>query len=344
MGEKRRQWFPQRLAGRWWRRFAIRLFGAELVGLALMRVLVLIGLRTGWHSVLFGILVALLGILILVVVLAAPILATWPRQFWERRGIEVHDDGLSIVGWLGARVHVPWSAVCEVRRQDDSATFTSDGQRVVLDDWTKDWRRLYREIERGTQPDAEAADSPDDVTAEEVAECLGIAADGVLEFRPGRYAKLVAALSLALFCAVEALLLHTAGVSPLLAVGLFGVLSVAIALMPAPTVRADASGLALKGGRKDLCVPWSAVFDIEVWPGRVVVVETDDGQIPFGRSIAGGAQLEAGIRKLLSARRAGRALPSAAPPSDAALSQARLKGDADSQRGLSQVGEEDHGS
>jgi hypothetical protein len=283
------------------------------------------------------------------------LLALWPcERLVERRRIQLDADGITLLGWFGHRRHVPWARLSALCHQGRSATFTADGEVILLDERTPWWHRLFREVERHVQPEPEPADRPAEVPAAEVARCLGIGADEVLTCRPG-YNWTCAAVGLVY--AIAAAFMPSGA--------LFVLFRILILLacpgmllegrhQPQREVRADVSGLARGRGRAGLQVPWSAVRSIDDrvapflldWyhtarPGepasRQVRVTTDAGEISFLRNDPGGAQLEAGIRKLLAARDAGHALPSGAPLSEAALSQARLSGESDAERGLSRI-------
>jgi hypothetical protein len=287
----------------------------------------------------------------------APLAVLPGLRFVERRRIQLEEDGITFRGWLGRRRHVPWARISELRHHGRTATFRANGEVNLLDDRTPRWHRLFREIERHVLPEPEPADRPAEVPAEAVAQSLGITVDGVLTCRPG-YDWTMAVLALvfafpisflpagAFFVFVRVLLLSFSAF----------MLWAGDRQRNELEVSADVNGLARGRGRVRSQVPWSAVRSIDDGPvpfvldwyrnprpddadHRQLVVTTDEGVIRFLRNDPGGAQLEAGIRALISARDAGHALPSGAPLSDAALSQARLSGEGDAERGLSRVGE-----
>lgn len=272
----------------------------------------------------------------------------------ERRSIELQEDGLDLVGWFGRRRHLPWAGLGQLRHYGEWAAFSAGRERIVLDARTVDWRRLFREIERHVSPDAEPADGMDAVAAEEVARCLGIGVDGVLLCRPRFNAdELIFFLILAAGPAILALGQSLWAIAALACLGLG--LWRAGRERSQREVRAEVSGLVARRGREEMRVAWSAVrrVDRRAAPmgrcyltrsrfeaDREVLVTTEDGVISFLLSDAGARQLEDGIGRLLEARAAGHALPSGAPLSDAAISQVRLRGEADAGRGLSRAAED----
>jgi hypothetical protein len=295
MGDTPRKWFPQRQAG------CQAVFGAECVWFAILTA------RTGFglYSVLF-------------LLIAVSAFLDWRALATGRRGpgVELRQDGLTIVDWRRNRRHVPWASVVYLRDHGDWAMLGTDKEPLVLNRATAGFRELVDEIARHVPPRAALAEDTRELDAAEVAQALGITEDGALECRPhhsspggGRRAQ---------------------------------------------EVRADVQGLSARFGREWLRVPWSAVRDI--WRSGAmadlygapsfdhVTIETDGGLIRFLPTSSGAAAMESGIRALLAARDAGRALPSAAPLSAAALSQARLTGESDAERGLSQVAEDEAGN
>jgi hypothetical protein len=270
-----------------------------------------------------------------------------------RRGIELDDDGLTIVGWFGRHRFVPWTRITDLRDGGDAASFTADGGRFVLDADTVGWRRLYREIERHLRPEYER----DEVGSSRLAQCLGIRAGGVLECRP-RHLFVWSVAGLAFSVTVLALVLafmdeRVEKVLRALEFGSFAIVCgwSAWTQWRFRVVRADVTGLVAGVGRQRMSVPWAAVRSIERQTTRrargptaeIVVVKTDQGEIRFVPADKGGVELEEGIRRVLAERDAGRLLPSGAPLSDAALSRVRLTGESDAERGLSRVVEDEAG-
>src|ERR1035438_2750874 len=133
MSTARREWFRQRLTVTW---------------------VVAIWLGTPWAWI--GYLI-LRGLGVRWLFLAWAMLFTMGMALRERRGIHLHEDGLTLVGWFSRR-HVPWSRIGDLRHENVSASFTADGERVVLDERTVDWRLLFNAIERHVRPDAAAED------------------------------------------------------------------------------------------------------------------------------------------------------------------------------------------
>jgi hypothetical protein len=260
-------------------------------------------------------------------------------------------------GWFGSRRQVPWAGVRDLEHHGQSATLTADGERILLDEDTFLWRYVFQAIERHLGSAAEPSERSGEMAAEEVAQCLGIAVDGFLEYRPsfGWVLPVVAALFAALPVALAFSIGKPLLALPWLALPFFCVL-LGVLIRRGCQVRADVSGLVLGCGKRCRRVPWSAVRRIDEAavplyerrfrlprkspkPDRSVVVSIEAGLFTILLDNAGGEQLAAGIRALVAARDAGHALPSQAPLSDAALSQARMTGDADAQRGISQVNE-----
>src|ERR1035438_7093919 len=122
MGEKRRDWFPKR--------FAVGCAGPAIVACG---SLLFLGSGSRFEFACVCALVAAVMIM--------------GEIFFGRRGIELHEDGLTLVGWLGRR-HVPWSRIRQFHDRVRSATFTADGKRVKLDEFTVGWGELCGEIER----------------------------------------------------------------------------------------------------------------------------------------------------------------------------------------------------
>jgi hypothetical protein len=237
---------------------------------------------------------------------------------------------------------VVWERWRETADGGDSLTFDADGETIRIDLMTAGYRQLQRAIESRLWPQAEPDENLGDLAPDEVARCLGIAVDGVLECRmplnfPALFAVMVVTDGVTVLLSRHFRQAGERSLVPsgVLLAGLF--LSVLVAKRCAPVaIRADVNGLVAGRRRR---VPWSAVRRMSVGGknGPLVVLRTDGEPIRFSRQAAGGAALEKGIRALLAARDAGHALPSDQPLSDAALSQARLSGEGDTERGLSRV-------
>jgi hypothetical protein len=302
--------------------------------------------------------------LLLAVLGAAVCLALLPRTLREPRGIELQNDGITVVGWRGQRRHVPWASVTDLEHGRQSAKLVAAGEQIKLDDMTVAWRQLAREIARHVRPPGEPADDADSIHVEEVARCLGITVDGSLATRPcGSLLKIV-------ICFVPALLFLLAFsgqhqfdkedlsvYSALVGIAVLGLCALSRQQRRRRVVSADVRGLVGWMDQRRVEVPWSAVRRIDLGDvplvdrslsiisrrraaGQQVLVTTDEGGIRFLRCDGGGEQLESGIRALLAARDAGHALPSQGPLSDAAISPARLTGEQDAERGLSQLADD----
>jgi hypothetical protein len=247
-------------------------------------------------------------------------------QLCQRRGIVLHDDGLTLVGWFGRR-HVPWELIGDIQDKGDVVTFKAAAKRVTLAEDTDGWDRLFSEIQRRVAPEPSPAGKAVQVAAGEVAQCLGIPVDGALECRPGYGGQALYNGCVAAYFLAAAAFIWGGWRIPVASLSVAAIWRLLERERRSRVIRADVNGLVVGNRRASLRVPWSAVRSIDRTANKLRAT-TDAGRIVFDAKDSGSAQLEAGIRRLLAARDAGRALPSAEPVSAAAISQARLTGEA----------------
>jgi len=211
---------------------------------------------------------------------------------------------------------------------------------------------------------ATPTDAAGQLSAAEIARCLGIEASGRLVCRSTYFfrGQLVAALGLGVLTVIGAVGAHWASSEPARPEQRVGV--VAFHLLPWLTwigalwlacglprqwrlrgLQADVDGLSAGHGAEARRVPWAGVLSAErIYAGgecsaedRGVLVNTTAGPFHFVITDPGAKALEDGILNVLAARAAGYNLPSRAPISDAALSVAGEEHAPEAGRGLSRA-------
>jgi hypothetical protein len=235
-------------------------------------------------------------------------------------------DGLTLDD--GRRL--PWSDVHSVEWAATGAWLVTAAGVVYVSRDSGEF--VERQIgSREAQCDAETGE----LRAEVIEHWLGVGTGGALRCRLSPWAiwgsGLAFIAALACFVFVEAKTHFMLAFMQLL---VFPLLTLAGMLRSARSVDADAKGLSVRRGRRREYFAWS---EIETLRRRKYdwVITTSRGSLTLAHAAKGQDKVTGIIQRLLSMKKSGAVLPSAAPTPESALSLARLSGPEAGERGLS---------